>query len=95
MSLKQLVDETTTALMDTIEDYEFSEKQKQAIQAVIEDSIVQAVKQVRKAHNEATIMCCGPEDMLILRANIVYLLDLYVYRWEQLIVYSVVCTVVF
>jgi hypothetical protein len=61
MSLKQLVDETTAALMDTIEDYEFSEKKKQAIQAVIEDSIVQAVKQVRKAHNEATVMCCGPE----------------------------------
>ena len=61
MSLKQLVDETTTALMNTIEDYEFSEKQKQAIQAVIEDSIVQAVEQARNAHNEATVMCCGPE----------------------------------
>ena len=61
MSLKQLVDETTTALMDTIEDYEFSEKQREAIQAVIENSIVQAVKQGRKAHNEAAVICCGPE----------------------------------
>ncbi len=61
MSLKQLVEETTTALMNTIEDYEFSEKQKQALQALIEDSIVKAVEQARKAHNEATVMCCGPE----------------------------------
>lgn len=61
MSLKQLVDETTTALMDTIEDYEFSEKQKQVLQSLIEDAIVQAIEQARKAHNEATVMCCGPE----------------------------------
>ena len=61
MSLKQLADETTIALMDIIEDYEFSEKQKQVLQELIEDSLVQAVEQARRAHTEATVMCCGPE----------------------------------
>ncbi len=61
MSLKQLADETVTGLMNAIEDYEFSENQKQVLEELIENSIVQAVNQASKVHNETTIICCGPE----------------------------------
>lgn len=61
MSLKHLIDETTTQLMDIIEDYEFSKKQKQAIESLIEKSITQAIEQTSKAHKEAALICCGPE----------------------------------
>jgi hypothetical protein len=61
MSLKLLVDETTTALTDAIEDYEFSNTQKEVLQSLIEKSIAQAVLQTNETHKEVTVMCCGPE----------------------------------
>jgi len=61
MSLKQLVEDTTAALMQVIDDYEFSEEQRRALRAVVEKSIAKAVEQARVAHKEATVFCCGPE----------------------------------
>ena len=61
MSLNLLVEETTAALMDAVENHEFSEQQKQALQSIVEKSIAQAVEQAREAHKEVTVMCCGPE----------------------------------
>ncbi len=61
MSLKQLAEETTTALINAVEDHDISERQKQALRALVENSIVRAVEQAREIHKEATVVCCGPE----------------------------------
>ena len=61
MRLKKLAVETTKTLTNTIEDYDFSEEQTKAIQAIIENSILQAVEQTCIVHKEATVVCCGPE----------------------------------
>jgi hypothetical protein len=61
MSLEKLVEDTTSALLESLPDHEFTEEQKKAIQALIENSMVQTVREARKVNKEAIIQCCGPE----------------------------------
>ncbi len=61
MSLKELAEDTTTALIKVIEGYDFSDEQKKTLQGIVESSIAHAVEQARIAHKEATVVCCGPE----------------------------------
>ncbi len=61
MSLKKIVDRSTTTMLDAITDRKLSAKEMQKLRAVIESAVIQAVEQTRIAHEEATIVCCGPE----------------------------------
>ena len=62
MSLKNLADDTLSALDEALPDHDISEEQKQAVLKIIEDTLIKTVNEAKSAHHEATEKCCGPES---------------------------------
>ena len=60
MSLEKISKETAFALENAIS-ADFSKDERDKISQILKGALIKSVEQATKSHQEATVICCGPE----------------------------------
>jgi len=60
MSLEKISKETAFALENAIS-ANFSKDERNKISQILKTALIKSVEQTTKTHQEATVICCGPE----------------------------------
>jgi len=60
VSLEKISKETALAIENAIS-ADLSEDERQKISKILSAALIKSVEQATKSHQEATVICCGPE----------------------------------
>ena len=60
MSSEKISKETAFALENAIS-ADFSKQERDKISQILKTALIKSVEQATKSHQEATVICCGPE----------------------------------
>ena len=61
MALAQSAQEAAQKIEQVLDDYDLSSEEKSQILKIIEKLMIQSIEETASSHQEATVVCCGPE----------------------------------
>lgn len=61
MALIDTAQKAARKIDKALADYDLSEEERAQILKIIEKSMVKSIEETANSHNEATVVCCGPE----------------------------------
>ena len=61
MALEQTAQKAARKIDEALGDYDLSDEEKAQILKIIEKSMIKTIEEAASQHQEATVICCGPE----------------------------------